>query len=364
MSLGEYGGVERFPWVEVFRGLAILEVVLHHLTGRFLRELAPGSPEWLFLAAVNRTLHFAVPAFLFMTTLVLGAGMLRDFRLGRYLSNRALRLLWPYLLWSGIYLFFRYWDHGIFQPERLLHQLLWGKAYFHLYFLAVALQLTLLLPVLLPLLRRRPPGVFFLLLALGLTLLVYFLNRHYRFLPYPGSFVLWYTPAIALGLYLAAHLDRLPHTLRLWPLFSLLAGIGLGGYLPLALEVLRGLSVNTFHYQAFHWAYTTGMAFLLLALAHRLAQGPLRAPLAFWGRYSLQIYLLHPMVVRLLERYPGFPEPLGFKPAFLIYLLLALFLPLFLARFLTRLGVSPLVFGRRGFGCGLSFSWAFWGLGP
>ncbi|GLV47961.1 acyltransferase [Thermus sp. LT1-2-5] len=338
--------MERFPWVEVFRGLAILEVVLHHVTGRFLRELSPGSPEWLLLAAANRTLHFAVPAFLFMTALVLGAGLLRDFRLGRYGRNRALRLLWPYLLWSGVYLLFRYWDAGAFQPERLLHQLLWGKAYFHLYFLAVALQLTLLLPLFLPLLRRRPPGLLFLALALGLTLLVYFLNRHYRFLPYPGSFVLWYTPAILLGLYLAAHLDRLPRLLRLWPLFLLLAGMGLWGYLPLALKVLQGLPVNTFAYQAFHWAYTTGVAFLLLVLAHRLAQSPLRAPLAFLGRYSLQVYLVHPMVVRLLEKYPAFPEPLGFKPAFLIYLLLALALPLLLARLLARAGVSPVVFGR------------------
>ena len=43
-----------------------MEVVLHHVTGRFLRELSPGSLEWYLLAATNRTLHFAVPAFLFM----------------------------------------------------------------------------------------------------------------------------------------------------------------------------------------------------------------------------------------------------------------------------------------------------------
>ncbi|BCZ87644.1 acyltransferase family protein [Thermus thermophilus] len=212
MNLAHNEPVERFPWVEVFRGLAILEVVLHHVTGRFLRELPQGSPEWLLLAGVNRTLHFAVPAFLFMTTLVLGASFYREFRLGRYLRNRALRLLWPYLLWSGIYLLFRYWDTGVFQPERLLHQLLWGKAYFHLYFLVVALELALLLPLFRPFLLRRPHGVWFLLLGAGGTLALYFLNRAYRFLPYPGSFVLWYLPAIALGLYLASRgsLDTAP----------------------------------------------------------------------------------------------------------------------------------------------------------
>ena len=154
MNLTHNAPVARFPWLEVFRGLAILEVVLPHVTGRSLRELPQGSPEWLLLAAAIPTLHFAVPDFHFMPTLVLGASFYREFRLGRYLRNRALRLLWPYLLWSGIYLLFRYWDTGVFQPERLLHQLLFGKAYFHLYFLVVALQLTLLLPFFVPLLRR------------------------------------------------------------------------------------------------------------------------------------------------------------------------------------------------------------------
>lgn len=338
--------MERFPWVEVFRGLAILEVVLHHVTSRFLRELTPGSSEWFFLAVLNRTLHFAVPAFLFMTTLVLGVGLLRGFRLGRYLQNRALRLLWPYLLWSGFYLAFRFWDYGVFQPERLPHQLLWGKAYFHLYFLALALQLTLLLPFFRPLLVRRPSGGWFLLLGVGVTLLLYFLNRQYRFLPYPGSFILWYTPALALGLYLAVRLEALPRLLRFWPLVLLGAGVGLWGYLPLALEALQRQPVNTFHYQAFHWLYTTAMAFLLLALAHGLARTPLRSPLAFLGRYSLQIYLLHPLVMRLLEKYPDFPEPLGLKPAFVVYVGLALLLPLLLARLLVGARVSLAVFGR------------------
>lgn len=146
MNLTHNEPVERLPWVEVFRGLAILEVVLYHVTGRFLRELPQGSPEWLLLAGVNRTLHFAVPAFLFMTTLVLGASFYRSFA-------------------------------------------------------------------------------------------------------------------------------------------------------------------------------------------------------CFLGRYSLQIYLVHPMVICLLERFPGFPEPLGAKPAFLIYGLLALGVPLLLAWFVVRVRISVALFG-------------------
>ena len=52
------------------------------------------------------------------------------------------------------------------------------------------------------------------------------------------------------------------------------------------------------------------------------------------------------LVLRLLERYPHFPEPLGVKPAFAIYFLLALGLPLVLALASRRPRVSPLIFGR------------------
>ncbi|KGQ21610.2 acyltransferase family protein [Thermus filiformis] len=339
---------ERFPWVEVFRGLAILEVLFHHVSGRFLRVLDPEGAAWLALAALNRTLHFAVPAFLFMTSLVLGASLVRSFRLRRYLANRGLRLLWPYLLWSGVYLAWRYLEYPQwFDPARIPHQLLWGKAYFHLYFLAVALQLTLLLPLLRPLLLRKPPFWAWALGAVLLTAGVYLANRYLYRLPYPASFVLWYTPAIALGLYLAANLDRLEALLRRGlPWAGLGAASGLFLYLPLALAALRKEPVNTALYQAGHWLYTTGAAFLLLALAFHLSRGRLGRPLGFLGRYSLQIYLIHPLVIRVLEKIPDFPEALGTKPAFLVYLGLALLLPLFLAHALAKMRLSPWLFGR------------------
>jgi surface polysaccharide O-acyltransferase-like enzyme len=88
--------------VEVFRGLAILEVVFHHASGRFLGMLDRDGLAWLALAVLNRTLHYAVPAFLMMTALVLMTALLRQFRIRRYTTNRALRALLalPALEWG------------------------------------------------------------------------------------------------------------------------------------------------------------------------------------------------------------------------------------------------------------------------
>ncbi len=99
--------VERFAWVEVFRGLAILEVVLHHGSGRFLRVLDPEGFAWLVVAVLNRLFHFAVPAFLMMSALVLTHSLLRRADYGRYAKNRMLRTVPHYLIWTGVYLLYR-----------------------------------------------------------------------------------------------------------------------------------------------------------------------------------------------------------------------------------------------------------------
>jgi peptidoglycan/LPS O-acetylase OafA/YrhL len=341
---------ERFAWVEIFRGLAILEVILHHVTGRFLRLLPEGSVAWLTVAVVNRTFHYAVPAFLMLSALILALSLLRRYELGAYLRNRLLRALWPYLLWSGLYLGYRWWAYDV-PPSlaRLDDYLLWGKAYFHLYFLAVALQLYLVLPLVVPWVRRSPPFWLVLLTMVGVTLGAYVFNRWVYRMPYVGSWLLWYTPTVLLGLWLASQQHRLPQIVRrgmIWSLFG--ACVGLAVYLPLALAVLRGNPVNTFLYQVANWLYTGCVSFVLLSVAWWLSQQAWRwvEGVRLLGRYSLQIYLLHPLVISELSRWEAFPEPLGARFALPIYLMTALLLPLVAALLLSRLRLSVLVFGR------------------
>lgn len=135
--------------------------------------------------------------------------------------------LLPYLLWSGVYLAYRYFAFGA-PPDwsRWADYLFWGKAYFHLYFLAVAMQLYLLLPLVLPLARRRPPFWATLIAIVALTMGVYWFNRLGYRLPYTGSFVLWYTPVILLGVWLATQVDRMEIVLRRGWLLALGATIG------------------------------------------------------------------------------------------------------------------------------------------
>lgn len=332
-------------WVDIYRGVAILGVLVAHVGGRFLREVPPDSEAWWIIATVNRGLAFVVPAFLFLSTLLIGLSMARNPQGFSWPRLRA--VLWPYLVWTLFYLGVRALEGNFsLNPQRWLDWLLWGKTYFHLYYMVLALQLTLFLPLVWLAIRKVSP--FWLAVSgVAITLGFYWANRLWWQLPYPGSWLLWYWPTIVLGLMLLPRFTQLPQLMqqyRVWAWAFL--GIGMWLYLPLAYDAIRNIPVNTFQYQAGYWIYSSAVSFLLIPLSIWLAQGRMSRVLEFLGKYSLPIYLIHPLVIRGLERTPHFPEVLGVSPAFAIYVVLGLAVPLAFALAAQRTKTAKLWFGR------------------
>ncbi|ADD28999.1 acyltransferase [Meiothermus ruber] len=335
------------PWVDVYRGIAILGVLVAHVGGRFLREVPPDSEHWWLIATTNRLLAWVVPAFLFLSTILIGNSLLRNNQ--PYSWARLRPVVVPYLVWTGIYLLFRYFE-GNLPPltlERIGLYLLWGKSYFHLYYMVLAIQLVLLMPLLLPVLRRRVPAWLVLLVSIGLTLAFYWANRLYWQVPFPGSTLIWYLPTLAVGLTLVKQMHGLEQIVRRYRAWGLVVlGLGMSLYLPLAYDAIRNIPVNTFQYQTGYWIYSSAVSFVLISVAIWLSRTPLSAALQFLGRYSLHIYLLHPLVIRVLERTPHFPEALGVSPAFTIYVALSLLIPLAVGILARWLRASRFLFGR------------------
>ncbi len=335
------------PWVDIYRGIAILGVLVAHVGGRFLREVPQDSEHWWLIATANRLLAWVVPAFLFLSTILIGNSLLRSNQ--PYSWARLRPVVVPYLVWTGIYLLFRLYE-GNLPPltlERISIYLLWGKSYFHLYYMVLAIQLVLLMPLLLPVLRRKVPAWAVLLTSIGLTLAFYWINRLHWQIPFPGSTLIWYLPTLAVALTLVNEMHRLDQILpryRVWGL--VLLGLGMSLYLPLAYDAIRNIPVNTFQYQVGYWVYSSAISFVLISVAIWLSRTRLSTALQFLGRYSLHISLIHPLVIRLLERIPQFPEPLGVSPAFTIYVALSLLIPLAVGVLARRLRASGFLFGR------------------
>lgn len=350
--------------IDLFRGLTILEVVLHHTTGMALRYVTPDSFLFSLLAIVNRTLHFAVPAFVFLSSVLLTNSLLKRFQLGNYVSRRVVRGAWPYLLWSVLYVLWAVWlgnrpPEVLTDPAKWEFYLLNGKANFHLYFLLVALEVYLVLPLLLPLARRKPPIVLMFVVGCLVQLGVLMLNRHVLKMPFPASTVLWYLLPVLLGVGVGARLSEFAGWWRrnwTWLVGAVVAAYAL--YLPTALALMRGERVDSLFYNTQSWLFTTLMAINLLGVAYwwhgrttqaaEQKQAPwLRGALALLGTVSLQVYLIHPALQQILERWAA---PTGSDTQRLLTVVLygavSLLLPAVLGRLIWNTKLSRFLFGR------------------
>lgn len=350
-----HGGPSKLTAIDLFRGITILEVVAHHSSGLALRYAVPDTLSFLLLQLINRTLHFAVPAFVFLSAVVLTRSLLKNFRPGRYFFRRVTRGAWPYLLWSGLYIAWYVWTgqrppETLTDPDKWLFYLQYGKASYHLYFLLVALEVYLVIPLMLPLARRRPPIVLALLIGAALQLGIYVLNREVLRLPFPASTVLWYMLPVTVGVAVGARLDEFPAWWRKNRVFLIAAAaLAYTLYMPQALAYVRGEAVTPIIYSGLSWAYTTLMALSVLGVAYSLQRfaGAWRVALGITGMFSLQIYLIHPAILQTLETMhaPG-GDPLVFALTIVGYFLLALLLPAILALLLVETRLSRLLFGR------------------
>ena len=339
--------------VDYFRGLAIVEVVLHHASGA-ARDYAPeGSGALLALSIINRVLHFAVPAFLFLSAAVLTRSLLREPDFGRYFSRRVVRGAWPYLLWTLLYVIWsaalgdRPWSE-LFSAEKWQLWLAYGKGNYHLYFLLVALEAYLLLPFLLPLARARVRISAALGLGLAVQVGIYWANKIWWQLSFPASTVLWYLAPVIVGVAVGGRWSEFQEWwARRRGRVLALTGVALALHLPLALAFLDGAQVSPWWYSASNWLFTTLMALVLLGAGYGLWQRNRMRLVGVLGGVSLQIYLIHPALLEGLKRLlPPGESSVGASLMFALMVALSLVVPFVVARLLIRRGWSALLFGR------------------
>ena len=315
LALSRATTAQRDTTFDRIKGLGIAEVMVHHILGVTQRKFAePGTPAWWTMATLSQILHFAVPVFLMVSAILLVRSVAKsehpDWR--HYLVRRLRRTVVPFLVWSIAYIAFRILvltDPGdsdtpavrakaLLAPSLVATYLLWGKAYFHLYFFAILIQLSLALPVLIAVVRKLParfPVVA--LSALGLQALVHQLHGKLFTFPYPAATLTWYLPAVLCGSWLGVHW-------RLWPdlrkpllrAATIIAVPAFAAYLPLALRARTGADVPNFAYQTAATLWTTSLGWILLATASRWTTR-IGAPLSWLGERSLGLFVVHPLAL-------------------------------------------------------------------
>ncbi|WP_219834531.1 acyltransferase [Paenibacillus sp. R14(2021)] len=307
---------ERIADLDLMRGIAILAVVAIHMTSYATAFLPVDSILYPVYFVLNAGSHFAVPAFLFLSALLLfyhydGAAGIKWLPFYR---KRVQRIAVPYLFWSVIFSAAVFYIQRTPLQEgfyRFLKGLPYGGSYEHLYFILIIAQFYAIFPCLLLLSRVKWVSRHPLLAGAGLQVCMYVLNYYMLHMSRSGSFIGTYSLYLFLGIYAAKQLKTAEHaaTKQARPAsFSvllagfLLAGAAYVGQMWLQKTTPHWLPQPYLSYVHFASDYSyaaISCLFLLRAASLFGSNGAARAGLRSLGRHAFGIYFMHPLVLLL-----------------------------------------------------------------
>lgn len=317
---------QRDALFDVAKGIGILLVLGHHSFSNSARLYTVShSILWWILTFGNRILSFSVPVFLLISAILSARGLINKPAVGPFYRRRFPALIWPYLVWTFLYWCARMlqdpnarkrvpasiFGHVFRGPALLVHfrerflDLFWGKAYFHMYFMVVLFELLLLLPLAVKYVRWRKPGFWeTLFTAFVLQGVIMVIQHVTAWMPYPGSCALWYLGSLLPGAWIGSNWDLFKEECRKYikPLSVLIVITGTA-FLSEEVKVILGVEANNYLTNGSLTIYASCLSVIAVMVAMTLTEKVRwRKVLEPLGKNSLQIYLIHPGVMAVLER--------------------------------------------------------------
>jgi len=285
-------------YLDGLRVLAALFVVAIHVLGPYRMELGqiPDS-DWLIAVGLNTVSRWAVPVFIMISGLLLLSAS-KPFNCSHFLRRRVMKVVVPFVVWSAMFAVIAGLSAQGFSLATTLSTLQeapWHETYYHLGFFYYYIPLLLWVPVLRPILARLPSTAVALVGLLWIGVTAWYLA---------GGQGWWRNDFILYGgyLWLGFWLHQYPRAQGLW------WGLGVAA---LGATMYQVLATSLAHqrYITQGWlSYTTVNTVLISAavfLAVRALMAGRASPawLAQLSRYSLGIYLIHPLFLWPIRTY-------------------------------------------------------------
>lgn len=151
----------RMEWITATRAVAIVSVVCQHAADSVVwySDWLISRPPWWFAGAVFDAIAAGVPLF----TMVSGALLLNpksESTLAAFLHRRLGRILPPYLVWCVVYTVWKTRNDKLsFTWDAFAYEVVFGGAYYHLWFIPMLLGLYVLTPLVRTAIARGPSSV-------------------------------------------------------------------------------------------------------------------------------------------------------------------------------------------------------------
>jgi surface polysaccharide O-acyltransferase-like enzyme len=282
-------------YIDLLRFIAAFAVISIHVLGpfRYLYGDIPDS-DWLAAAGINSISRWAVPVFMMISGALLLSNE-RDFNCDYYLKKRLAKVVVPFIGWSLIYALAGGFIAGSWSSAasfKIIENSTSHPVWYHLWFFYDFIPLYFVIPFLIPLLKKVTPELSKLLIITWMLLLFMKWLKVDSFLL---QNLILYTGYLILGWYLFNRDNS--RQLKYW----LIAGVSM-----LLLNFFGSwqLAIEGDKYSSFFMGYKTLNTAVIAAMIFVLAQcygdrvkGKVRTLVSLISKYSLGIYLLHPLLL-------------------------------------------------------------------
>ncbi len=304
--------------LDYIRGWAILGVVLIHIAGQALSmELA--KSVFAFAAFAGQVSRFSVPAFLFVSGILLGhrhsARPVTWNGHKDFLARRVQQIIVPYAVWTTLALV----QAGPLSVSDLIGTVFFGKGlYYQLYFVPLIFQFYLLAPVFIQVARHWVSLNLVIAINLGAAALYQStLLAGIRLPRLDGNFDLYLQSCLIMWMMYPVLGCVVGLRYNTWR--KRLSSLGSGNFIALFAISLAAVVLDIWHsYSAGHnisgplsgffrpavQVYSLSVMALLLHLTSR-AIDPKKSVVSLIGRFSFSIYLVHLMILKLLTSLAG-----------------------------------------------------------
>ncbi|ENM5827598.1 acyltransferase family protein [Vibrio metoecus] len=295
---------QRVFFFDLLRAIAAVAVIAIHVLAPYRDRLGEiPFAQWLTAVTVNGASRWAVPVFIMIS----GALMLSDrrpFELRYYLERRLGKVLIPFLVWSLFYAFLSGWSPTGFDGAMIWQTLLSSpqhETYYHLGFFYYFIPLYFVIPFLQWGAQRWDSVALYAFVAVWLLTTMLYLLR----LDGSWSHDSWlFSGYLPLGYLLYQKCSLKRGSVLVITLMGLVS-------LYITVQAVVTLSLVEHAYRVGRWfSYKTINVVLMASMVFILARAfasklPLswQQGVSFVSRYSLGIYLLHPIFLWPMKAY-------------------------------------------------------------
>lgn len=282
-------------YIDLLRFIAAIAVIIIHVLGPFRHMFGTlEETEWLAAMGYNSVTRWAVPVFMMISGALLLSNA-RPFNCKHYLTRRLAKVVIPFVAWTIIYAFMAgFGEHGWDSQAsaKLLTESTNEPVWYHMWFFYDFIPLYFVIPFLLLILQRLDEEHVKLLIASWLLLTLMHMLKVET--PLRQNLIL-YSGYLIFGWYLFNRDNRAE--LKYW----VIAGIAC-----LAMNFLGSWyfahqdgKYSTFFmgYKSLNTVIIGGMLFVICQTYADRIQGKSRAFISLIAKYSLGIYLLHPLLL-------------------------------------------------------------------